>query len=540
MFKLINRTSTLLAILALSATSGSYAATVSDTLDSLTANATFTYTGGDGKKLDQIGRHAFSFGRIRFSTPSQTVNLVNLTPPSISPPNCSSININLGSFDIISLDEALSILRRIASEALTYGFGLALQSMCSPCWSSMKTLQNQLERLNLANRNTCTMVRSFIDEKTDNGALFNIHDKLCKGEASLLGDDEYMCGLVDSSTAESVADGYDSFISFITASGGDPDASFVYGNVIADVFSKMQTNVTLPDTAFPSEISMLILGTPTVDPTNSPTHAGISPTEAAMNMFGYFQVGSNSSEEKAKSGWQESQVENITSLIESKIEECDGPTCRMLYQCNDVSVTGSSGNTTTFACGSHTLTRPSYAAVIAEYDAIPDELCSDKADEPTLPEILRCQVQSGYKRLTDGAYTDLTPLQQKTIQATPAPIIRALAIGTEQDEATVLKLMSDNLSQYLTYNLLYTYVKDLAQVTSTLLQKAEDEMSLDKSYVAEIREEIQNKLDQADDLRSTADEYLATLTEKAEYGQIIDKYGSSLSSQVSSQAAKGK
>ena len=74
MFKLINRTSTLLAILALSATSGSYAATVSDTLDSLTANATFTYTGGDGKKLDQIGRHAFSFGRIRFSTPSQTVN----------------------------------------------------------------------------------------------------------------------------------------------------------------------------------------------------------------------------------------------------------------------------------------------------------------------------------------------------------------------------------------------------------------------------------------------------------------------------------
>ena len=119
MFKLINRTSTLLAILALSATSGSYAATVSDTLDSLTANATFTYTGGDGKKLDQIGRHAFSFGRIRFSTPSQTVNLVNLTPPSISPPNCSSININLGSFDIISLDEALSILRRIASEALT-------------------------------------------------------------------------------------------------------------------------------------------------------------------------------------------------------------------------------------------------------------------------------------------------------------------------------------------------------------------------------------------------------------------------------------
>ena len=100
--------------------------------------------------------------------------------------------------------------------------------------------------------------------------------------------------------------------------------------------------------------------------------------------------------------------------------------------------------------------------------------------------------------------------------------------------------MSDNLSQYLTYNLLYTYVKDLAQVTSTLLQKAEDEMSLDKSYVAEIREEIQNKLDQADDLRSTADEYLATLTEKAEYGQIIDKYGSSLSSQVSSQAAKGK
>ena len=101
-------------------------ADVSGTLDNITENATFTYTGGDGRKLSQIGRHAYSFGRIRFSNTTSAVNVVNLTPPSITPPNCSSININLGSFDVISLDEAVAILRRIASEALTYGFGLAL------------------------------------------------------------------------------------------------------------------------------------------------------------------------------------------------------------------------------------------------------------------------------------------------------------------------------------------------------------------------------------------------------------------------------
>jgi conjugative transfer pilus assembly protein TraH len=167
--------------LGMSAISMNVSASASDTLDNLTANATFNYTGGDGKKLSQIGRHAYTFGRIRFSNPTTAVNLVNLTAPSISPPNCNSININLGSFDIISLDEAVSILRRIASEALTYGFGLALQSMCSPCWTAMKTLQTQLERLNLANRNTCTMVKSFIDENTDNGQLFNVFGDMCKG-----------------------------------------------------------------------------------------------------------------------------------------------------------------------------------------------------------------------------------------------------------------------------------------------------------------------------------------------------------------------
>lgn len=511
-------------------------ASVSDTLDVITADASFSYTGGDGRKLSQLGRHAYSFGRIRFSNPSTIVNLVNLTPPSISPPNCSSININLGSFDIISLDEAVAILRRVASEALTYGFGLALQSMCSPCWTSMKTLQSQLERLNLANRGTCTMVKSFIDEKTDNGDVFNVGGMLCDGEASVFGDDAYVCNLEDSGAATFIADRWEGFVDTVTSLGGDPDAKFLYGNVVAETFSKSQGLTAIPDSLFPSSLSTMILGEPTVEPATTPAHPGISPTEAAMNFFGYYRNAPDKNNEKVESKYIVPQVTSLSSLLSADLD-CSNGKCRQIQQCEDVSATNpASGNVYELPCGSDTKTPPDYSAAIAAYNA--DTSCTDKAQKVTLPEIMRCYVQGAFTKLQNGEIATLTDLQQKIIKASPPSVIRAFSIGTEADKNALMKAMDAEVTEYLANMMIYNYVTDLAQMTTLFLNTGEKEMSVSRSQVTEIYDEIDKKLQEANQLKKLAEASLTTMKNGTEYNKIVDKYSKSMSRQITSNLNK--
>lgn len=511
-------------------------ASVSDTLDVITADASFSYTGGDGRKLSQLGRHAYSFGRIRFSNPSTVVNLVNLTPPSISPPNCSSININLGSFDLISLDEAIAILRRVASEALTYGFGLALQSMCSPCWTSMKTLQSQLERLNLANRDTCTMVKSFIDEKTTNGDVFNVGGMLCDGEASVFGDDAYVCNLEDTGAATFIADKWTGFVDWVDSVGGDANAKFLYGNVVAETFSKSQGVAAIPDSLFPSSLSTLILGLPTTDPATTPPHPGISPTEAAMNFFGYYTISPEDDNEKVESHYIGPQVKSLTSLLSSDLE-CTGGKCRQLLQCKDVSASNpATGNEYDLPCGSDMKTPPDYSAAIADYNA--DTSCSDKAEKVTLPEIMRCYVQGSFKKLQDGEIATLTDLQQKIIKASPPSVIRAFSIGTEADKSTLMKAMDEEVTEYLSNMMIYNYVTDLAQMTTLFLNTGQKEMSVSTNQVTQIYDEIDRKLEEANQLKELAEASLAKMKNGAAYNKIVDKYSKSMSRQITSNLNK--
>lgn len=508
-------------------------ASVSDTMDDITADATFTYTGGDGRKLSQIGRHAYTFGRIRFTNPTDTVNLVNLTPPNISAPNCSSININLGSFDVISMDEAVAILRRIASEALTYGFGLALQSMCSPCWTAMKTLQTQLERLNLANRNTCTMVKSFINEKTEDGDVFDLRRYVCQGESDTTGSDPYSCGLENSALAKTVASTWESFVTTVESKGGDPQAKFLYGNVVAESFSKMQGVTAIPDAIFPSEISELILGAPAVDPVTDPTHSGISVTEAAMNLFGYYYVGPNDDEGEISSGYVDPPVETLEKLLDGKLNDCDGANCRKLLQCADYEVTSQeSGTTYKLSCSGGSTTQPNYAAAVTAY--VNDNQCTAKVSEVSLTEVVRCIVEGAYRKVESGDTANLTTLQQKIIQASPTEVIRVISIGEPKDKGTLFKLMGDNLGEYLTYSMIYNYVTDLAQATNLLLNQGKKELGIGGNQVSQIFEEIDRKLEQAEKIKKKSDEALANLEQSEMYANLIKAYSKSLSRQVTS------
>lgn len=525
--------------LGMSAISMNVSASASDTLDNLTANATFNYTGGDGKKLSQIGRHAYTFGRIRFSNPTTAVNLVNLTAPSISPPNCNSININLGSFDIISLDEAVSILRRIASEALTYGFGLALQSMCSPCWTAMKTLQTQLERLNLANRNTCTMVKSFIDEKTDNGQLFNVFGDMCKGSSDTTGDDPYICQLGDASKSSFIGDAWSKLITAIEANGGDADRTFLYGNVTAEAFQKAQSAAAIPDSVFPSVISTFLLGTPTVDPTNNIPQPGISVTEASMNLFGYWGQGpDDAGDEVIKQKYQRPTVTHLGTLLTNRISGCDGEDCRKIMQCQDTSITGSDGVAHDLNCGTVSYTAPDYSALKTEYEAI--DLCSDLDENPNIPEVLRCLVHAGYAHLANGTPENLTPLQQKIIQASPVSVIRVMSLGNVQERNEMLGLMSTHLSEYLANQFLYNYVEDLGQLTKRLLDKGQEELDIKESMLVDTRQEIETKVNQAMQFKVYADMHLAELQKTTTYIELTKKYATSMSAKMSGIANKSK
>lgn len=504
-------------------------ADASATLDSLVAGATFNYTGGDHRKLDQIGRHAVSFGRLRYFNPTNPVNVVNLTPPSIGAPNCSSININLGAFDIISLDEAVAILRRVANEALTYGFGLALQSMCSPCWSGMQTLRDQLNRFNQSNRNSCQIMKNMVDNVTDKGGVFKLHDKLCDSGSLASGDDSYLCKLADGTKPDPISDGINTLYNWLDALGEDKSAVFTLGNVLKWGFDTISAGGAMPQNVFSQDLTRLILGVPD---TEQPKQYQMA--EAAMNFFGYYIIGSdddtdgNPGESTIKSGYIDPPITTLSKIVTDPIDCSASSSCSKIFVCKDATING-----TTYQCMSHTDVEKNFQAVITEYrQAHTNGNCADEATNPTLIDVLNCEVQATFTKLIDTGDLNLSPLQRNIVQASPPAVVRAFALGKDHEKNILESALADSLGRFLTYDLVATYVSDLASFTSASLTLIERETEVDPQKLDEIKDAIKDKLEQNEKIRDKARDALNELKKHTEFQNVLAEYQNSLSNQV--------
>lgn len=101
-------------------------------------------------------------GNLSLATPSRSYNLASLQAPTVNA-GCGGIDLHMGGFSFISKEQFVQAMRNIGSNALGYGFKIALQNICPTCENVMTSLQNIADRVNQFNINSCQAAKGIVN-----------------------------------------------------------------------------------------------------------------------------------------------------------------------------------------------------------------------------------------------------------------------------------------------------------------------------------------------------------------------------------------
>lgn len=104
----------------------------------------------------------YTGGSMFMRMPRRTYNVVSFTPPSWNA-GCGGIDLFLGGFSFINKEQFVAMLRNIGTNALGYGFKLAIQNLCPTCDNVMQALQATAQAINRLNMDTCEAAKGIVN-----------------------------------------------------------------------------------------------------------------------------------------------------------------------------------------------------------------------------------------------------------------------------------------------------------------------------------------------------------------------------------------
>lgn len=104
----------------------------------------------------------YTGGSLFMRMPRRTYNLASVTPPSWNA-GCGGIDLFAGGFSYINKAEFVAMLRNIGSNALGYGFKLAIQNLCPTCDNVMQALQATAQQVNRLNIDSCEAAKGVVN-----------------------------------------------------------------------------------------------------------------------------------------------------------------------------------------------------------------------------------------------------------------------------------------------------------------------------------------------------------------------------------------
>ena len=93
-------------------------------------------------------------GAISLRTPYDVLQPFSVSLPSVRS-GCQGIDVFLGGFSYINLEQLIEKLKAIGTSALSYGFMLAIKKLCSSCGSVMEFLESASRAANSMAMDTC-------------------------------------------------------------------------------------------------------------------------------------------------------------------------------------------------------------------------------------------------------------------------------------------------------------------------------------------------------------------------------------------------
>ncbi|KVV25059.1 conjugal transfer protein TraH [Burkholderia cepacia] len=104
----------------------------------------------------------YTGGSLFMRMPKRTYNLASMTPPSWNA-GCGGIDLFMGGFSFINKEQFVAMLRNIGSNALGYGFKLAIQNLCPTCDNVMQALQATAQNINRLNMDSCEAAKGIVN-----------------------------------------------------------------------------------------------------------------------------------------------------------------------------------------------------------------------------------------------------------------------------------------------------------------------------------------------------------------------------------------
>ena len=145
-------------VTALMFTTSSSAMTMQELFDSVNAQGNVS----NPAVLQGQTMNLYTGGSLFMRMPRRTYQLATVTPPSWNT-GCGGIDLFMGGFSYINKEQFVAMLRNIGSNALGYGFKLAIQNLCPTCDNVMQALQATANQVNRLNMDSCEAAKGIVN-----------------------------------------------------------------------------------------------------------------------------------------------------------------------------------------------------------------------------------------------------------------------------------------------------------------------------------------------------------------------------------------
>jgi conjugative transfer pilus assembly protein TraH len=192
----------------------------------------------------------YTGGSLMMRAPGRNYPLVNAQLPSLKA-GCGGIDIFGGAFSFINKEQFVAMLRNIGSNAVGYAFKLALQSISPDIDKLLTELQDQMNKVNAMNINSCEAAQALV-----NGVVGEYDQSIMSGCANI---SQYLGTVTDRVDARFSCATNAPAVVKNAADSADPNvrnATFVKGNVIWMALNQVAGTISREE----KELIMSVIG----------------------------------------------------------------------------------------------------------------------------------------------------------------------------------------------------------------------------------------------------------------------------------------
>jgi conjugative transfer pilus assembly protein TraH len=193
----------------------------------------------------------YTGGSLMMRSPGRNYPLVQAQLPSLRA-GCGGIDLYGGAFSFINKQQFIALLQNIGSNAMGYAFKLALQSISPDIDKLLTELQDQINKINAMNINSCEAAQALV-----NGVVGEYDNSIQSGCANI---SQYLGSVSDRADARLACASNAPAVVTTAANSNDPNvrnATFVKGNVTWLALNQVGGSISQQE----KELIMSVIGT---------------------------------------------------------------------------------------------------------------------------------------------------------------------------------------------------------------------------------------------------------------------------------------